>query len=285
MKLGIESAAYLNRYGLEKGAERMKKHGYDCVDYQDFCHTETEFFNLPEREFEKELSRQRAIINGAGIGVSQAHAPWRCPAMDSTPEERRVRFDQMAKAIRGCAYIGAENFVIHAIMPFGTNSPDRPDEMRDINHEFMSGLVDVAREYGNIVINLENLPFPSLPINHTCQVIDFVKRMNSPLFKVCIDTGHSNFCGEAPKDAVLLAGELLGTLHVHDNMGDRDSHLVPGKGNIDWQGFADALRRVNFAGTLSFETAAPVCSDPEETEKEEIRLAEIGKAMILGSYT
>lgn len=32
MKVGIESGAYLGRYGFEDGLARMKRHGYECVD-------------------------------------------------------------------------------------------------------------------------------------------------------------------------------------------------------------------------------------------------------------
>lgn len=51
MKIGIASSAYISRYGLEAGAEKMAAHGYECLDFADFSNTETEFFKLPESEF------------------------------------------------------------------------------------------------------------------------------------------------------------------------------------------------------------------------------------------
>ncbi len=257
MRIGIESPAYL-QYGVTEGARRARDHGFDCFDYSNFIHTDTDFFNLSETEFEKELTRQRTLIEAEGIRVNQAHAPWEMPVKCRTPEERAIKLEKASKAMRGTAYIGATDLVIHAIMPFGENSPENPELMRDLNAEFMGKLAEVAKEYGVKHINIENLPFPQLPINHTSQCLDFVRRMNretnSDIFRVCLDTGHSNFCGESPADAVRTLGSYLGTLHVHDNGGTADSHRIPGQGTIDWDDFSDALAEIGFDGVLNFET-------------------------------
>ncbi len=280
MRIGIGSWAYL-RYGLEEGARRAREHGFDCFDYSNFIHTDTDFFNLPEIEFEKELKRQRTLIEAEGIRVNQAHAPWEMPVRCATPAERAIKLEKASKAVRGTAYIGATDFVIHAIMPFGENSPENPELMRDLNAEFMGKLAEVAKEYGVKHINIENLPFPLLPINHTSQCLDFAKRMNketnSDIFRVCLDTGHSNFCGESPADAVRTLGSYLGALHVHDNDGTADSHRIPGNGTIDWEDFSDALAEINYGGVLNFETAVSddVPIGPER-DRQERELALIG---------
>ena len=280
MRIGIGSSTYL-RYGLEEGARRAREHGFDCFDYSNFIHTDTDFFNLPEIEFEKELRRQRTLIETEGIRVNQAHAPWEMPVRCATPAERAIKLEKASKAVRGTAYIGATDFVIHAIMPFGENSPENPELMRDLNAEFMGKLAEVAKEYGVKHINIENLPFPLLPINHTSQCLDFAKRMNnetnSDIFRVCLDTGHSNFCGESPADAVRTLGSYLGALHVHDNDGTADSHRIPGNGTIDWEDFSDALAEINYGGVLNFETAVSddVPIGPER-DRQERELALIG---------
>ncbi len=258
MKIGITSGAYLGRYGLERGAERMASHGFECLDFSSFTNTETDFFKLPESEFEKELVRQKNVLNAAGITVSQSHSPWRHPAQDFTVEQRAERLDAFKKAIRGTAYIGGTDFVMHCIMPFGTNSDENPELMREMNAEFMAALAEESKKYGNIRINIENLPFPKLPLNHPDQIVEHVKRMNrevsGDLFRVCIDTGHCNYCKYSAADSVRLVGNLLGTLHVHDNDSTRDAHATPGNGSIDWEDFSNALFEVGFDKVLSFET-------------------------------
>ena len=117
MKIGIESGAYLSRYGLEEGLKRMRKHGYECVDFPDFANTEGPLFQLDETGFEKELKNIRKQIEDSGIEISQTHGPWRWPPRDNTPEDRAERFEKMAKSIRGTAILGCKNFIIHPIMP------------------------------------------------------------------------------------------------------------------------------------------------------------------------
>ncbi len=254
MKIGIESAAYFRSFGVEKGSYLAREHGYDCLDYGEMSVTETEFFRLPEAEFEKRLIYIKEEMAKNGIYACQTHGPWRHPARDFTEEDRAERFDAMSKAIRGTAYIGSKNFVIHTMMPFGTNTAERPEEMKAINFEYFNRLCDVAEEYG-VVINFENLPFLNLPINNCKQVLDFVKWINRDCFKVCLDTGHALVSSEQPGEAVRMIGkEYLRTLHVHDNDGTGDYHRLPGDGIADWQDFGKALHEIEFDGVLSLET-------------------------------
>ena len=281
MKIGITAGSY-TRYGIGEGAKKARDHGYDCFDFGGFVNTETDFFRLPEADFKAEILKSKALIEAEGIEIWQVHSPWRYPSRDIAPEDRAERLDSFLKAIRGASYCGADRFVVHPIMPFGTNSRENPELMRDMNAEFMGRLAIEAKEYGVRHICIENLPFPSLPINHTYQCLDFAKRMNketnSDIFKVCLDTGHSNFCGEKPADAVRLLGkEYLGALHVHDNNGKADQHLRPGFGNIDWDDFSNALSEIGFEGCVSFETDVPGdIPNGEERDRLERELANFG---------
>ena len=277
MKLGITSG-YLKKYGVEAGAKRLKAHGYDCTDYQNFINTETEFFQLPENEFKKQLLEEKKIISDAGIIIHQTHGPWRRP-QDATEADRAERFDAMSKAIRGTAYLGCDKFIIHPIMPFGGNSPEQPEVMKAINFEFMSRLTEVAKEYG-VTICYENMPFPLLPIANTKQIVDFARKIGSDNFKVCLDTGHCLVCGESPADAVRYIGkDLLAAMHVHDNDGKSDKHLIPGNGIADWDAFADALYEIGFDGVFSLETEISAGHPEDEQERLERELALLGKKL------
>ena len=72
---------------------------------------------------------------------------------------------------------------------------------------------------------------------------------------VLIDTGHSHCSGTAAGDDVRAAGGKLIGLHVHDNDGTGDSHLAPGEGTIDWQGFVMAADGMDFGGPWTIEVA------------------------------
>jgi sugar phosphate isomerase/epimerase len=51
---------------------------------------------------------------------------------------------------------------------------------------------------------------------------------------VCFDTGHAHMMGGVAPALELLKDDIRST-HVHDNKQDRDAHLWPGEGTIDWK--------------------------------------------------
>ena len=282
MKIGLQDGAYSRHYGLAEGSKRAREHGYDCFDIGFFVNTEATFFKFPEEEFKREVLKYREMIESAGMIAWQVHSPWRYPPRDGTHEDRAERLECFCKAIRGASYLGATHFVMHAIMPFGVNSPAEPEEQRNLNAEFMKRLYEEAKAYGVRYIDVENLPFPAMPINNTKQCLEMAKRMNEEtnddVFKVCLDTGHANFCGEKPADMVRMLGkEYLGALHVHDNDGSADQHFRPGFGNVDWDDFSNALEEIGFEGCMSFETSVPrdvpVGDERDQLERE---LAQFG---------
>jgi sugar phosphate isomerase/epimerase len=50
---------------------------------------------------------------------------------------------------------------------------------------------------------------------------------------VCLDVGHANL-GDGVASALAEMNAFLRSSHLHDNKGDRDTHLWPGDGTINW---------------------------------------------------
>ena len=274
MQIGIVSSAYLGRYGVEKGAKKMKAHGYSAIDFQGFIDTETEFFKSPENEFEKVLKEQKNIVEGEGLAFSQAHGPWRFPINDYEVKDREERLTSMQKAIRGTSYLGSKNFVIHPIMPFGLDCLDRAKENNEINAEFFYKLCRHAEDFG-VDVCLENMPFLNLPISSVESVVSFVKEVGFKNLKVCLDTGHDMIWGNQPAKSVGVIGDLLACIHAHDNDGKNDYHQNPKIGICDWVSFAKSLKESAYSGVFSLETVAKEYDNQPETEFEELHLIQI----------
>ncbi len=253
MKIGIGSGAYWSGENLPHSLALMKEHGFGYTDYQPFTDTENNpLFECSDDEFELLVKKDSDALAAAGITVSQTHGPWRYPPRDATAEDRQERFEKMSRALHGTKLLGCKYMVIHPLMPFGTADDGDIDEYFRINREFFRSLIEVA-EKEDVVICFENMPMPKLPLATTAQILDFVKEMNSPYFKVCLDTGHAAVCGESVGDAVRMLGDYLKVMHVHDNNGHADQHLLPYSGVIDWADFGKALKEINFDGVLSLE--------------------------------
>jgi len=52
---------------------------------------------------------------------------------------------------------------------------------------------------------------------------------------------------------VRTIGKRLGVLHLHDNDGERDDHLPPYLGNLDFDAMMEALKEVGYEGNINFE--------------------------------
>ncbi len=271
LRVGITEKVYCNKYGFEKGLERMKKHGYDALDYLEFANTETPLFEKRCNEFEAYLKNQKKVAENCGIEIYQTHGPWRWPVRDFTKEDRAERFEKMSRSIAGTAILGCKNFVIHPIMPFTTHDEGHELDTYKMNLEFMDRLSEVGRE-NDVTICLENMPMPNFSLGGVPAILEFVKKINSEYFKICFDTGHATFFDLSPGNAVRLMGkDFLYTLHIHDNDGKGDRHWEPFRGLIDWEDFGNALHEIKYDGVISLESNLPKLPD-ELCEAEEIAL-------------
>ena len=278
MKTGIEWNPERNIDNIEKELADIRSLGYECVDFQCFCHTENMFFDGSVRDMNKLLRRVRIAAANAGIEISQTHGPWRWPPQDSTQEERDERFEKMVRSLAGTAEVGCADMVIHPIMPFGDNQNPDPDRFMALNREFFGRLIAEAEKYG-VVVDFENMPMPALTLATPKQILDFVKEFESPFFRVCLDTGHCAVLKVDPGEAVRMTGrQYLRVLHVHDNNGVSDFHWLPETGVIDWGNFSRALHDIGFAGTVSLETNVKAEGlSPEQLREKQEQLFAIAK--------
>lgn len=275
LHIGIKSNAY-HGYSFDESLAKMQEHGYEYIDYQDFVNIESDFFKLPEEEFIAEILSQKAAFSSHGLTVSQAHAPWRAPK-DNDPEERKRWLLAMKKAIRGTHALGCHCFVVHPLMPY-MDTAENPDEVWAMNEEFLAELADYAKDY-RVTVCFENMPFPVFPIATPEDCVAMVDKLGRENLKICLDTGHAAiFDGKDVAHAVRTIGHRLEALHIHDNMGEKDEHLYPGYGIIDWDEFAIALRDIGFTKVISLETCPKDGKFPkEEWSERELELSEIAK--------
>lgn len=96
-------------------------------------------------------------------------------------------------------------------------------------------LVIFAKHRG-VTIAVENTP-SELGSPESLQ--QFIKETHLKDLRLCLDVGHAHL--DSSVDAAFeLMRERLVTTHIHDNHGEKDEHLLPYEGTIDW----DALLRM-----------------------------------------
>ena len=78
---------------------------------------------------------------------------------------------------------------------------------------------------------------------------------SSDRFGFCFDTGHFNLFSKVSIDEWLkkLGSHLL-EVHLHDNKGDKDSHLPLGEGTFPFSEYFKILQSMAAYPVLTFET-------------------------------
>ncbi|UCH36566.1 MAG: sugar phosphate isomerase/epimerase, partial [Armatimonadota bacterium] len=74
------------------------------------------------------------------------------------------------------------------------------------------------------------------------------------------DTGHARLCPDGLEIAGCMAGRMI-TIHLQDNVGEGDAHLMPFDGTVDWNGVARMLDEAGYTGPYLYETALPTAED------------------------
>lgn len=280
MKIGIGVQDYF-RWN-EKKYEKLKSHGYSCVDFRMMDITSFPY-NSSMKEAEERLLKEKKAASDSGIEIYQVHGPWTWPpeSQDSTIEKRNKKFEDVKKSLWATAVLECKNWVIHPIMPCGIH--DKNDNNQDttlkVNIEFMNKVLEIGKEYG-INICLENMPMPNFSIATPYEILDFVNLINDDNFKICLDTGHvATFPDISAAQAVRDLGDKISAFHIHDSHPNADLHLWPYFGRTDWKDFSKALKEINYSGGLCLETSAPGNLPDEIFEDLCIDLAKIIKTI------
>lgn len=228
----------------------MREAGFTCADLSAICDIQNAYYTSPLAEAKAMAAEERERAAAAGIRIHQVHGPW--PTDDTSAEKRKAKLTYMERAIRLTPVFGAQYLVLHPDMPFGWDAEPDPAFAWETNLTLFRALLPIAEEE-NVTLCIENMPMMAHAISRTQRMYEFVQEINHPRLGMCLDTGHAHVFGDDIGAAVRLIAPVLKVLHVHDNLGDRDAHLPPHAGSIDWASFTAALQEIGFAGVLSIE--------------------------------
>jgi sugar phosphate isomerase/epimerase len=172
------------------------------------------------------LYPDREMGRGGAPGVNVLH-----------PEKaRRIdAMDEVKRALESAEHIHFRNLVVHLGERDDAWSP------RTIEYAItaLEHLGAFARPLGVRLLVENLLSAPTTP-EHLVTILEMGRLPN---IGVCLDLGHANITvGVA--DAIGTLGYRIASVHVHDNHSQKDEHLWPGDGNIDWAATAKALAKL-----------------------------------------
>jgi sugar phosphate isomerase/epimerase len=114
--------------------------------------------------------------------------------------------------------------------------------------EFFPALIEQAGRQ-QCPLLLENI-FEETP--HT--LVAVFKELDSPWLGHCFDVGHWRlFAKHSMEQWFTSLAPWIRHLHIHDNCGDRDSHMAVGEGDIDFDTLFRLVRTLQTAPTITLE--------------------------------
>lgn len=253
----------------EQVFEILAQCGLDCVDFWMFRYCKGAYTPMLEAGWERWANKISSISREYQLPIEQVHAHFNefLPDDGSYQGPSEILF----RNIRACRMVGCDRIVIHPVL---TDTRIRNKEQKqyimDYNLRWFSELLPVAEEC-QVEIHIENMfRIPagagrgddSFPFNEADSLLWLVQKLQHPLVRICLDTGHANLCGYDIPTFIQTVKEYLGTVHLNDNIGDispyySDLHLFPGHGTIPWEQAAKALGEINYQGNLSMEALYP----------------------------
>jgi sugar phosphate isomerase/epimerase len=85
-------------------------------------------------------------------------------------------------------------------------------------------------------------------------LLALIEAVGSPHVGICLDTGHLNLASGQQGRFIRRAGPLLQALHIADNEGQTDQHLMPyGRGTVPWDEVVSALKEAGYQGLFNLE--------------------------------
>jgi len=149
-------------------------------------------------------------------------------------KSRRIdAMDEIRRALEAAERIPLRYLVVHLGERTDTWSP------RTIEYALtaLEHLGAFARPLG-VRLLVENILSESTTPDHLVLILE-MGHLND--VGVCLDLGHAHIDGGIAS-AVATLGERIVSLHVHDNHGQKDEHLWPGEGTVDWPAAASTLQ-------------------------------------------
>jgi len=199
-------------------------------------------FNYADRQHVREIAKW---FHSTGVTFHSMHSPmysdeeWGrsgAPAVNIAALEKRDRIaamDEIKRALEVAEQAPFRFLVQHV----GVSNEETNEHKVEAATMSLEHLRAFAKPLG-VELLLENIP------NELSTPESLLELLHAGRFTdigVCFDFGHAHL-SPGVKQAFEALKDRIRSTHVHDNKKDRDSHLWPGEGSIDWAEAMSLLR-------------------------------------------
>lgn len=247
----------------EEVVKQLYDAGYRVLDFAFVLHNSAGYI-LKEDDWQQRIDGVANLAAKLGVTFSQSHLPYvtdtqfNADASFKQPGYMDYFKECMRRSYIGSGMLGVRYATLHPI-----SCPEfcyEEEATLKANHEFFDEFIELGIKH-NVGTAYENmLPvldrrYPARYCTHYEQLIRLVDSYNDPMVGICWDTGHANFMQFDQERALLAMGYRVKNLHINDNHNcNRDEHLQPFMGYINWESVMRGLAKIDYDGDLTYET-------------------------------
>lgn len=302
LEVGVQTQNVISDENPYEGFEMLRQAGFTCCDFSlngylkntDIYRANmNNFFDQSVEELELFFTAHKIAAKKNGIRINQMHMPYPIFIPNGKDKLNDYMWNEVApKSMEICRFLECPNIVIHGFKLSRFWGTEEAEWQK--TREFLDTILPMAKEYG-ITVCMENLyesvgghivEGPGCDVRKNVERIDRINaEYGAEVLGFCFDTGHANLVGLDFEKFITTLESRLKVLHIHDNDGVGDLHQIPftftktreNTSSTDWEGFIRGLRRIQYKGVLSFETAPVLSAFPNEMQKDALAfIARIG---------
>ena len=187
------------------------------------------------------------IFRDKGIKLT-LHAPY----TDLSPggadgKVRRASFERMIQLVDTAKILMPDIITVHPGFDHWRNDHNLNQWLNN-SSLFWKEILKYSAD-SNFKFALENI-FERTPET----LLKLIENIASPKFGFCFDTGHFNLFSKCPLEEWLeRLGDYLYETHLHDNIGEKDSHSPIGEGTFPFPLYFELLSNISNHPVLTFE--------------------------------
>ncbi|MBQ9070812.1 MAG: sugar phosphate isomerase/epimerase [Clostridia bacterium] len=231
-------------------AKYAKELGFTALDFST---------NIYRDDWRERAYAFRELADRNGIHVHQTHLPFNRYNRARSHEEF---LPYVSRALEVASILGAKYSVVHADeyrLPKG----EEYDVKRAGNfiYDYLAPIVEDAKRFGvGIAVEdlFEDFTYGKPRSRYTStmdELLGIIERFNDEAVSCCWDFGHAQvaYGTEGAFEAFKMAFPYITCTHVHDNYYDKDLHLPPFMGNLDWASHMKYMRENGYKGNFTYE--------------------------------
>lgn len=290
MMLLTTQTQYLNNFfGIKDAIEMIARAGFDSLDYSMFHMLNNECV-LNTDDYPSYVDKVKKIAADNSLTFTQAHAPFNLPYDTGEKEHIEIVTKKMIRSLEIASLLEIPIIVVHPLQYKAYYKHGNPKYFKKINREFYGSLMPYCEKLG-VKIACENMWQYHIRkkkiVDSVCadplEFNEYIDSVGSENLVACLDLGHCELTGRKAQDCIRAMGQRIQALHVHDNHGSDDGHMMPGYGRLEWDEILKALADIDYKGNFTYEAdsfLAPYKDDPEGAQIALDLMAHVGRKMI-----